>query len=91
VELCPKNVNCSSKGMEAIASSKIVQDLYTKYPAYIHEYVGDDKSSTKNVLRHSWQDKMERRMREDAMRYKNNKKQWTMDNALLPINNPLIL
>jgi hypothetical protein len=46
----PKNVECSSKGMEAIGSAKIVQDLFAHHNAYILEYVGDDNSSTKKVL-----------------------------------------
>jgi hypothetical protein len=45
-ELCPKNVDCTAKAMEAIGSAKIVYNVFEKYPAYICEYVGDDDAST---------------------------------------------
>ena len=40
-ELCPKNVDCTSKAMESIGSSKIVDRIFSNYEAYVHEYVGD--------------------------------------------------
>jgi hypothetical protein len=57
-ELCPNNVECSSKGMEAIGSAKIVGNLFANHDTYIGEYVGDDDTSTKKVLRHSWADEV---------------------------------
>jgi hypothetical protein len=80
-ELCPKNVNCSSKGMEAIGSSRIVEDIFDTHNAYIHEYVGDDDSSTKKVLRHSWKEEMEAGLRDKLPRYEKGKKkagQWSL-------------
>jgi hypothetical protein len=64
-ELCPENVECSVKGMEAIGSSQIVQTLFEKYHCYICEYVGDDDSSTKCILRRSWQDEISALLREE--------------------------
>jgi hypothetical protein len=58
IELCPKNVDCSSKAMEAIGSSRICQNLFRDYNAYIYEYVGDDDGSTNKVLMHSWEDQV---------------------------------
>jgi hypothetical protein len=75
--------------MEAIFSSQIVQDVFDNYPAYIHEYVGDDDSSTKKVLRHLWQDEMDRGMREEVPQYKN--KQKKPDSGRLPIDHPSIV
>jgi hypothetical protein len=74
--------------MEAIGSSRIVERLFENYQAYIHEYVGDDDSSTKKVLRHSWQDEMDAGLRTDVPRYANNSKK--PDNGLLPIEHPFI-
>ena len=90
-ELCPKNADCSAKAMEAIGSAKIVQNLFKNYPAYIYEYVGDDDSSTKKVLRHSWKDEVDAGIRreEDFPRNKNGQKK--PDNGLLPIDHPSII
>ena len=59
VELCPRNVECTSKGMEVIGSSEIVDRIFERYPAY----VGGDDLSTKRVLRHSYQDEVDHWMR----------------------------
>jgi hypothetical protein len=90
-ELCPKNVECSSKGMEAIGSAKIVGELFDNYEAYICEYVGDDDASTKKVLRHSWADEVRAgiRLEKDIPRNKDGKKK--PDNGLLPIEHPEII
>jgi hypothetical protein len=74
--------------MEAIGLSQIVQDLFENYLACIHEYVGDDDSSTKKVLRHSWQDEVDR-VRTEVPRYKN--KQKKPYNRRLPIDHPSIV
>ena len=48
INLRPKNVNYSSKAMEAIGSASIIaENLFLDYNAYIYEYVGNDDSSTK--------------------------------------------
>ncbi len=87
--LCPKNVDCSSKGMEAVGSANIVQGLFKNYNAYIHEYVGDDDSSTKKVLRHSWAEEYDRGLILEVPKYINRKAK--PDNGLLPINHPAII
>jgi hypothetical protein len=68
-DVCPKNVTCSFKGMEAIGSAHCVEGVFSKYKAYVREHIGDDDSSTKNVLRHSWKEEMERTLRDDVPRY----------------------
>jgi hypothetical protein len=88
-ELCPRNVECSPKAMEAIGSAKIVSDLFDRYDLYIHEYVGDDDSSTKKVLRHLWKEEMEAGLRDDVPRYESKVKK--PDNGLLPIKHPSII
>jgi hypothetical protein len=87
-ELCPKNVECSSKGMEAIGCAEIVADIFENYDAYIHEYVGDDDSSTKKVLRHNWQQEMDKGIFPDVPRDDDGKK--LNDMGLLPITHPEI-
>jgi hypothetical protein len=57
--------------MEAIGSSQIVKDLFVNYSAYIHEYFGDDDSSTKKMLQHLWQDEV------DGIKI--SKRNWTRD------------
>jgi hypothetical protein len=88
-ELCPRNVDCSAKAMEAIGSAEIVRDLFDRYDAYVHEYVGDDDSSTKKVLRHSWKEEMEAGLRDDVPRYETSRAK-KPDNGLLPIEHPSI-
>jgi hypothetical protein len=75
--------------MEAIGSSQIVQDLFENYLTYVHEHIGDDNSSTKKVLQHSWQDEMDRGIRTEVLRYKN--KQKKPNNRCLPIDHPSIV
>jgi hypothetical protein len=88
-ELCPKNVECSSKGMEAIGSAKIEQDIFVTYNTYIHEYVGDDDFSTKKVLWHSWKEEMERGLIDELPKYDIGR--FKPDNGLLPIDHPSII
>jgi hypothetical protein len=88
-DLCPMNVNCSSKAMEAIGSANIVEDLFLDYNAYIYEYVGDDDSSTKKVLRHSWEEEVIAGTLDEVPRYINGKKK--PDNGVLPIEHPNII
>jgi hypothetical protein len=57
--LCSKNVTCTDKGMEAIGSSRIVLRLFNSGDSFVLEYVSDDDSSTKKVLRHRYVDQLE--------------------------------
>jgi hypothetical protein len=88
-DTCPKNVDCTSKAMESIGSSKIVHRIFNNYDAYVYEYVGNDDSSTKKVLRHSWADEKAARIIDDVPRNKNGTKK--PDNGLLPIEHPSII
>ena len=90
-ELCPKNVDCTAKAMEAIGSADIVHKVFKNYPAYICEYVGDDDSSTKKVLRHSWQDEVDHGLREEKDFPRNKDGRKKPDNGLLPIDHPAII
>jgi hypothetical protein len=54
VETCAQNVTCSAKAMEALGSSKITNRLCERGDCFVSEYVGDDDSSTKTVMRHSY-------------------------------------
>jgi hypothetical protein len=86
--LCAKNVTCTAKGMEAIGSSRIVLRLFNSGGSFVLEYVSDDDSSTKKVLRHRYVDQLEAGIIENYPRYANGKKK--NDNGLLPIGHPVI-
>jgi hypothetical protein len=86
-EVCPKNVDCTAKAMEAIGICKIVLQLYHSGDCVVLEYVSDD-SSTKNVLRHSYADELEKGLIDNLPRYENGKK--NNDTGLLPIGHPAI-
>ena len=88
-DVCPRNMECTSEGMEAIGSSKIVDQIFDKYKAYIYEYVGHNDSSTKRVLRHWYQDEVDYWMRFEVPRDATGKKK--PDNGLLPIDHPAIM
>jgi hypothetical protein len=75
--------------MEAIGSAQIVQDPFSTHNAYIHEYIGDNNSSTKKVLRHSWKEEMECGIREELPKYDSGR--FKPDNGLLLINHPSII
>jgi hypothetical protein len=75
--------------VEGNGLSQIVQDLFENYLAYIHEYVGDNDSSTKKVLRHLWQDEVDRGIRTEVLRYENIQKK--PDNGCLPIDHLFIV
>jgi hypothetical protein len=89
IELCPKNVDCSSKAMEATGSSRICQKLFRDYNAYIYEFVGDDDASTKKVLRHSWEDQVIAGTLDEVPRYKDGRKK--PNDGCLPIEHPIII
>jgi hypothetical protein len=75
--------------MEVIGSTQIMQDLFSTHNGYIHEYVGDNNSSTKKVLRHSWKEEMERGIRDELPKY--DSRRFKPDNGLLPIDHPSII
>jgi hypothetical protein len=87
-EVCPKNVECSAKAMEAIGSSRIVLRLFESGDCVVVEYVSDDDSSTKKILRHSYADQLEKGIIDEYPRYENGKKK--TDNGCLPIGHPTI-
>jgi hypothetical protein len=59
-ELCPKNYDGSSKGMEAHGSSINVNWIYnTEKKCYTRKYGGDDDYSTKSVLRWLYREALE--------------------------------
>jgi hypothetical protein len=60
--------------MEAIGSSRICQNLFRDYNAYIYEYIGDDDASTKKMLRHSWEDQVIAGTLDEVPRYKDGRK-----------------
>jgi hypothetical protein len=74
-EVCPKSVDCTAKAMEAIGICKIVLRLYHSGDCVVLEYVSDDDSSTKKVLRHSYADELEQGLIDNLPRYENGKKQ----------------
>jgi hypothetical protein len=74
--------------MEAIGLAETVQELFDTHNTYIHEYIGDNDSSTKKVMRHLWQEDLDCGMREELPKYSNEEKK---DNGLLPIDHPSII
>ena len=52
--LCSKNVEGSSKAMEAHGASVNVNWLFNRFHCYVHTVVMDDDSSTKNVLKRKY-------------------------------------
>jgi hypothetical protein len=88
-EMCPKNVNCSAKAMEVIGTSTVGQNLYGSYEAFIYVYVGNGNSSTKQVLRHSWEEEVLAGIRVEVPRYKDGKKK--PDDGVFPIEHPSIM
>jgi hypothetical protein len=60
--------------MEAVGMARIVDNLFSNYLCYIYEHVGDDDSSMKKVLRHSWQDQVDVGVLLKVPYYKNGEK-----------------
>jgi hypothetical protein len=89
-EMCPKNVNCLAKAMEAIGWANITHNLFRKYKAFVYEYVGDDDSSTKKVLRHSWADKVIAGIIDECEVPRNKIGSKKPDSGVLPIEHPSI-
>jgi hypothetical protein len=55
-DVCARNVTCSAKAMEAVGSARIVQRVCLLGDCFVSKYVGDDDSSTKKVMQHSYAD-----------------------------------
>jgi hypothetical protein len=72
-DVCPKNVECSAKAMEAIGSSRILLHLFESGDSYVVEYVSNDDLSTKKILRHSYADQLEKGIIDEYPRYANGK------------------
>jgi hypothetical protein len=49
-DVCPNNVDCTSKAMEAVGSCRIVMRICESGDCYVREFFSDDDSSTKKVL-----------------------------------------
>jgi hypothetical protein len=93
-DVCAKNVNCSAKAMEAVGSARIVEWVCSFGDCFVNEYVGDDNSSTKKVMQHSyadmmWVGKIDRWPRY-ALKDKKRRGAKKPDNGLLPITHPEI-
>jgi hypothetical protein len=52
-ELCSKNYEGSSKGMEVTGALRKVLHLFKSLDVYVREYVMDDDASTKTILKHA--------------------------------------
>jgi hypothetical protein len=55
-----KNVDCTLKAMEAVGSCRIVMRICESGDCYVREFVSEDDSSTRKVLRHSYADQLEK-------------------------------
>jgi hypothetical protein len=53
-DVCATNVTCWAKSMEAVGSARIVNRVCAFGDCFVSEYVGDDDSSTKKVMQHSY-------------------------------------
>jgi hypothetical protein len=74
-DVCPKNVDCTSKAMEAVGSCRTVMRICESGDCYVREFVSDDDSSTRKVLRHSYVDQLEKGTIDELLpRYDNGKK-----------------
>ena len=88
--VCSKNYAGSSKGMEAEGALRNVQLLYEEKDIIIEQFVMDDDSSTKSILRHSWQMMVDIGILDqlDWPRTKSGAKK--KDNGMLPLLHPII-
>jgi hypothetical protein len=88
-DVCAKNITCSAKAMEAVGSARIVNRVCTFGDCFVSEYVGDNDSSTKKVMQHSYADMLRVGKIIEWPRYasKDEKKKGAKkpDNGLLPI------
>jgi hypothetical protein len=85
--VCPsKNVECTSKAMEAVGSCRIVMRICESGDCYVHEFVSDDDSSRKKVLRHSYVDQLEKGTIDELPRYENGGKSRQRSNPMQSLN-----
>jgi hypothetical protein len=75
-EMCSKNYEGSSKGMEALGALRNVMGLFGTNNVYVREYVMDDDASTKTILKHSYKTLIDAGLFDmsDWPRYKDGKK-----------------
>ena len=87
--ICSMNYDGSSKGMEAHAAAQHVQFIWENYNAFIYECVMDDDSSSRAVMRHNQERRLELGLISSLAKTKsgNNSK----DNGKLPKCHPPIL
>ena len=91
LEDCPYNYDGSSRGMEATGAAVNVNALFSR-GCYIKNYVMDDDSLTKAILKWSFHDQ-EAKAREDGMVYKwpkDKSGRKKKDTGRLHIRHPLI-
>jgi hypothetical protein len=84
----------SAKAMEALGSSKIISRICEHGDCFVSEYVGDDDSSTKKVIRHSYADLLREGKLDEWPRYEGaetKKGPKKPDTGLLPISHPEII
>ncbi len=93
ISVCPKNYVGSSKGMEATGSARITKRLFEAGKVVIGEHVGDDDSSCRMVMRHSFQELIDagKMQLADWPRYNGKSKGKKPDNGLLPVDHPPIV
>jgi hypothetical protein len=91
-DVCPKNYQGSSKGMEVTGAAAIVKRLFENvyHKCYVANLVTDDDSSVRNFLTHSYREQLEAAIITEAEwpRYANGKKK--PDNGLLPLLHAII-
>jgi hypothetical protein len=61
-DLCPRNYDGSSKGMECNGSFENVNELHTKHNCVMHVIVMDDDSSSENILQWEIKSAMEKEL-----------------------------
>jgi hypothetical protein len=89
-EMCSKNYEGSSKGMEPTGALRNVLHLWNTLDVYVREYVMDDDASTKTTLKHAYQTLLDAGLFDlaDWPKYKNGKKK--KDRGELPALHPII-
>jgi hypothetical protein len=92
-EVCPKNYEGSSKGMEATGAVRIVRRLFEnlKHNCYVAHLVTDDDSSVRKILTHSYKELLAalRITAAEWPKYPNGKKK--PDNGMLPLLHEIII
>ena len=88
-ELCPKNYEGSSKGMESTGAVQNVLEIFNNYNAYVHTVVIDDDSATKRLLQQSYKEQQQDALKKGLIYL------WPMvkdkrekDSGMLPLDHP---